>query len=1120
MPSPKHFLQLFLLLATLVVASPCLAVEYFVSPTGNDANNGRSLAAAWRTLGRAVRSSSNAVAAGDVITVKAGTYSGVVTVQKSGTAAAPLTIRAAVGEQVIVSGVGVAVPENFSIGLFRLRNVSYVTLEGLEIRDLAATTNSSVPIGIWIEQGCRGITLRNLKLSNIGHLGDLSTSPDAHGILLSGNSATPISDFLMEGCEVSNLTLGSSEAVAVNGNVDGFVIRNNSVHDVNNIGIDVIGYEGRAPAGSIDRARNGYIVGNLVYNVDSSTNPSYGANPNRPGEYYRAAAGIYIDGGTQCIVEANRVYGCNFGIELASERLAFGVSEPGLCDFITVASNLVHHNHGAGIIMGGYEAARGTTRDCQILNNTLYRNNTISDGEGQLVLQHNVVANSFYNNILVTDSTGVAIRNDLGPLGLGNLLNFNCYFAPSNNLRFVAMNFAFQVQTFSSLNSWKTRANGEAASLSRNPGFVGSVFDVSTPADQYMLQATSFLRNAGDPNYLGTGRIDYFRNGRVAGGRVDMGFHERDDTIVQRQAQTLTVVPLPSSLSFAGLPLTVDLGAVSSSGLPVTVTVESGPASVVGNNLKVSGPGTIRLSYVQEGDSNWQSVYQAYTLVVSANSTVQHGSWLQYTGKADGRYLQAYLSRTSGSFAPAVGRSSQLVFTQGWTKPDATDYATDALPTDVPPGTPETATRLYSGSSYLVDAVNFSGWAGPVVRSRVVTNYAGTSFKELPAAHALRYRTKSGHAIMMLYANGEVRFRGTPPKGVVQLPWGQRINFGSNPQASGSRDLAQVSFLPLRGLVRLEFAGGPTDLRPVASSGFARLYATVYQENWELAGVPLDESSTPLFTLNGPIPPDLTLPYYVHTSPHRTSMGLSSFLNSTSTYFGTPTAVGAIPVSSPDPQITLQRELTQQPWSFSIQQLQRNNTADVTSILLASPWGTPHVNPLPTAAPLDVLGNRVTFRGLPPTDSPSYQIQVGSKVSSRTGQDDGIAFTVSTSPTPLLVKMRSKQPGALAAVWSPWVTVGSIRSIGLGETTLLTPNAGESVTTLLPTFTWTAIPGATAYKLTYKKRGSKTSTSVSLPTNSYIPRTPLKALSDYDWYVTPTNGSKTGLKIAGAFRTY
>ena len=47
--------------------------------------------------------------------------------------------------------------------------------------------------------------------------------------------------------------LGASESVVVNGNVKGWRIAGNHIHDNNNIGIDAIGYEGHdRRAGAVD----------------------------------------------------------------------------------------------------------------------------------------------------------------------------------------------------------------------------------------------------------------------------------------------------------------------------------------------------------------------------------------------------------------------------------------------------------------------------------------------------------------------------------------------------------------------------------------------------------------------------------------------------------------------------------------------------------------------------------------------------------------------------------------------------------------------------------------------------------------------------------------------------
>ena len=75
-----------------------------------------------------------------------------------------------------------------------------------------------------------------------------SDGGDAHGIGVFGTTADhPIEELEIVDNDLANLTLGSSEALVVNGNVKDFLIEGNRVHDTNNIGIDVIGIEGSAP---------------------------------------------------------------------------------------------------------------------------------------------------------------------------------------------------------------------------------------------------------------------------------------------------------------------------------------------------------------------------------------------------------------------------------------------------------------------------------------------------------------------------------------------------------------------------------------------------------------------------------------------------------------------------------------------------------------------------------------------------------------------------------------------------------------------------------------------------------------------------------------------------------
>ena len=85
------------------------------------------------------------------------------------------------------------------------------------------------------------------------------------------------------------------------------------------LGIDLIGFEGISFDAAYDRARNGVVSGNTIYNIDTQNNPAYGGE--------RSAGGIYVDGGTGILIECNRVYSSNIGIEIASEHAGKATSD-------------------------------------------------------------------------------------------------------------------------------------------------------------------------------------------------------------------------------------------------------------------------------------------------------------------------------------------------------------------------------------------------------------------------------------------------------------------------------------------------------------------------------------------------------------------------------------------------------------------------------------------------------------------------------------------------------------------------------------------------------------------------------------------------------------------------
>lgn len=94
---------LLLLLATASYAS--LAVTYYVSPTGSDANSGTSQTLSWQSIAR-VQQHMNELQPGDqVLFQRDGIYPGSLSIWRSGTAAAPIVFGAyGSGEKPVISG--------------------------------------------------------------------------------------------------------------------------------------------------------------------------------------------------------------------------------------------------------------------------------------------------------------------------------------------------------------------------------------------------------------------------------------------------------------------------------------------------------------------------------------------------------------------------------------------------------------------------------------------------------------------------------------------------------------------------------------------------------------------------------------------------------------------------------------------------------------------------------------------------------------------------------------------------------------------------------------------------------------------------------------------------------
>ncbi len=522
--------------ALLLLAAPSVrAAAFYVSTSGSDANAG-TVDAPWRTIQKAADSA----APGSTVFIRGGTYKERVAVHVSGTPGSPITFRNFGFESVLIDGTGMTAPAGTS-ALFAIADRHDLVLDGLELANYQTATTGTVVIGVWVDNTASNVTLRHLLVHDIRHNGTAVNGTDAHAIAFYARSGTsPMTGIVVEDSEVRNCVLGSSEAVVVNGNVDGFRFSGNTVHDCNNIGLLAVGWEGTAP--SNDQARNGTIADNLVYNITSFGNPAYGAD--------RSADGIYCDGCRDVVIERNVVHHVDLGIEVGNEHGGRTTTN------VTVRDNVLYLNNVTGLAFGGYDTTRGIVMNCQFLDNTLFHNDTTLSGTGEIEIQK-AHDNTLRDNILAPSDQAVAISNFYNAANsYNNTIDYSDTWSPGG----VASTFSWQNTEYVGLAAFRAGTGQETHGLALDPKFTGPA---ATPP-VLRLGAGSPAIDAGDPAFVpASGETDVEGRTRVVGARVDIGAYETAPCPAAAPAGTPTVTVTALDLGAASVNWTAPANATA-----------------------------------------------------------------------------------------------------------------------------------------------------------------------------------------------------------------------------------------------------------------------------------------------------------------------------------------------------------------------------------------------------------------------------------------------------------------------------------------------------------------------------------------------------------------------------
>lgn len=478
---------------------------YYVSTTGSDSNPGTQTAP-WRT----VQHAADTARAGSTVNVRGGVYEELVSINASGNASdGYITFKSYPGETAILDA------EHFTpvgrSGILTIHDQSYVRIVGFEIRNYRTAEHRLTPLGISVTGADSHIEL--LK-NNVHHIEQNFNGRDApgrggngFGIAVYGTDAkTPITDLVIDGNEVHHLKTGSSESLVVNGNVTNFRITNNVVHDNNNIGIDIIGFERTAPDPAVDQARDGVVSGNLVYNITSRGNPAYGND--------QSSDGIYVDGGTRVLIEQNVIHDVDFGVELASEHQNRATS------YITARNNLIYHCNTAGVSIGGYGPERGRTEHTIVINNTLYENDTAGTGSGEFQLQWNMADNIFENNIVYAGPRCLIVltKSQVERNQLPATIDHNLYYCASGPQ---ASTWAGASATVTGFDKYVQSTGNDRHSRFSDPRFADPT------KHDFHLRSDSPAIAAGTNNGVPVGKLDVESSPRVKSEKIDIGCYQR-----------------------------------------------------------------------------------------------------------------------------------------------------------------------------------------------------------------------------------------------------------------------------------------------------------------------------------------------------------------------------------------------------------------------------------------------------------------------------------------------------------------------------------------------------------------------------------------------------------------
>lgn len=523
------------------------AATYYVSTSGNDANNG-ALSTPFRTISHGA----SVAQAGDTVYVRAGVYNDLVRISSKGTSAAHVGIRAYPGEAPVIDGTGTAA----STDLVVFSSAQYVDFTGFEVRNsthigicvypgsfLTISGNNvhgSVRNGIWAGYSAFGTTsdltisgntvwnnvLENQNRTMSGGWAQAIGTQNANRVTISGNKiydnyGEGIAYVLSDGGTIKNNTVYDNYSVEIYlDNAQTTTVDSNLAYTTGNSAYYRSGY----PASGIGTANESYSTSNPLNGLTIVNNIVLNS---KYGFYYSNEAN---GGGLQNVTVANNTFykGAVDLLWIASAAHANSVVENNV--FYQVG-NVMTNVAGSGVTYRSNDWYGGTAGTASgsgdiLADPRLANPGGLTAADYKLVLGSPAVAAGLTLSNVTLDYFGAprAAAYDLGAHQLGSSTLDTT--APSAPLTLTATAASSSVMTL----AWLPSTDNTGVSgyqLFRNGTLIGTTASLTysdsglTAGTQYSYTVKAYDAAGNASSASNTATASTFPNGVMAGGSAD-----------------------------------------------------------------------------------------------------------------------------------------------------------------------------------------------------------------------------------------------------------------------------------------------------------------------------------------------------------------------------------------------------------------------------------------------------------------------------------------------------------------------------------------------------------------------------------------------------------------------